>query len=171
MSETKYEIDDITFIEVLNHTKNGAVTKDGAIHQYDVLLATAGYDWEYMKSWAEYMINNELDISYGSLCVAPIAGRKDIELIDKYHSTNNIMEIPELKNEWGVLSLGGISKRLKQPIRIFWYNQTQIFQVFTIIDDDDLMRRYIETVIRRSFGTPDEMKLAKPLPKSPDNCK
>ena len=163
-SAKKYEIDDISFIEVLNHKK-------GIVNQYDVLLAARGYGWESMKSWAEYMINNELDISHGTLCVAPIAGSEDIELIDKYHSTNNIMEIPELKKEWGVLSVGGISKCLKQPIRIFWYNQTQVLQVFTTINDETLMRRYIETVIRRTFGTPDEMKLAKPVPKSLDSYK
>lgn len=164
-SAIKYEINDITFIEVLQHTQKGTE------NQYDVLLAARGYGWESMKSWAEYMINNELDISHGTLCVAPIAGSEDIELIDKYHSTNDIMEIPELKKEWGVLSVGGISKCLKQPIKIFWYNQTQVLQVFTTINDETLMRRYIETVIRRTFGTPDEMKLAKPLQKSLDNYK
>ena len=164
-SAIKYEINDITFIKVLQHTQKGTE------NQYDVLLAARGYGWESMKSWAEYMINNELDISHGTLCVAPIAGSEDIELIDKYHSTNDIMEIPELKKEWGVLSLGGISRRLKQPIRIFWYNQTQVLQVFTTINDETLMRRYIETVIRRTFGTPDEMKLAKPVPKSLDSYK
>ena len=34
--------------------------------------------------------------------------------------------------------------------------------VAVLLDDEELMRRYAETVIRRSFGTPDAMKLAKP---------
>ena len=34
---------------------------------------------------------------------------------------------------------------------------------FTIVDDETLIKKYIETVIRRTFGTNDAMKLAKPI--------
>ena len=35
----------------------------------------------------------------------------------------------------------------------------------TMLDDEVLIKKYVETVIRRTFGTKDAMKLAKPIPK------
>lgn len=51
-------------------------------------------------------------------------------------------------------------------MKIVWFNQTKILRFFTIIDDDTLIKKYAETVVRRTFGTPDAMKLAKPIPSS-----
>ena len=42
------------------------------------------------------------------------------------------------------------------------YNQTRVLRFFVQSDDETLVRRYAETVIRASFGTEDAMKLAKP---------
>lgn len=50
-------------------------------------------------------------------------------------------------------------------MKIVWFNQTQVLRFFTIVDDETLIKKYIETVIRRTFGTNDAMKLAKPIPK------
>jgi len=47
---------------------------------------------------------------------------------------------------------------------VVWFNQTRVLRFFTTIDDDTLMTKYIETVIRRTFGTEDAMKLAQPVP-------
>ena len=44
------------------------------------------------------------------------------------------------------------------------FNQTQILRFFTIIDNEELVKKYAETVIRRTFGTENEMKLGKPIP-------
>ena len=73
--------------------------------------------------------------------------------------------MPELKTERGQLAIGGMSRVLGFcPVKIVWFNQTKIFRIFTIPDNDELMLRYAETVIRRTFGTPDAMKKAKPVP-------
>ena len=52
-----------------------------------------------------------------------------------------------------------------KSIIIVWYNQTSSLRVFTHIDDKVLITKYVETLIRRSFGTKDAMKLANPIPK------
>ena len=65
-----------------------------------------------------------------------------------------------------MLAVGGISRVLKAPVKIVWFNQTRILRFFTPVGDEQLMTRYIETVIRRTFGTKDAMKLAKPVPKT-----
>lgn len=62
-------------------------------------------------------------------------------------------------------SVYGISRVLKCPVKIVWFNQSRVLRLFTIIDDEVLLTKYIETVIRRTFGTKDAMKLAKPVPK------
>ena len=63
-----------------------------------------------------------------------------------------------------MLSIAGISRTLMAPMKIVWFNQTQVLRFFTLVDDDLLIRKYVETVIRRTFGTDDAMKLAKDLP-------
>lgn len=154
----EYELDDITYIREMKHTMAGAW------QQYDVLLAARGYGWEDMKAWADYMSKNDLDISHGTLTVAEITGAEEKEIIDQYQSIGSILQIPAFDTEQGVLAMGGASQKLHAPVKIYWMNQTNYLQFFTLISDETLMRRYIETVIRRSFGTPDEMKLAKPIP-------
>jgi hypothetical protein len=47
-----------------------------------------------------------------------------------------------------------------------WYNQTRVLRLFTHINDETLVTKYVETIIRRTFGTKDAMKLAKPVPKN-----
>lgn len=70
-----------------------------------------------------------------------------------------------MKTENGVLSIAGISTTLKVPIKIVWFNQTKILRFFTLIDDELLIKKYAETVIRRTFRTQDAMKLGKDISK------
>ena len=63
-----------------------------------------------------------------------------------------------------LLAIGGISRTLMMPVKIVWFNQTRVLRFFTPVDDEILLTKYIETVIRRTFGTKDAMKLAKPVP-------
>ena len=64
----------------------------------------------------------------------------------------------------GILSIAGISKTLKAPMKIVWINQTKVLRFFTSVDNDLLIKKYVETVIRRTFGTENAMKLGKPIP-------
>ena len=152
VSET---LDDITYIKQIK------VSAFDPWQQYDVLLAARGYGWEDMKSWAEYMAKN--DLKNVSSITSGTMGQKEKELIKEYDGTS-IMNIPSLANEQGILTIAGDSQAIRNKVKIVWFNQCNYFRIFSLCKDEELMKRYIETVIRRSFHTADAMKLAKPLP-------
>lgn len=151
-------IDDISYIQAIKHIP-------GVWQQYDVLLAAMGYGWGMMVDWATYMESADLD-GVSTLTVAEMANMPETELIDDYRQCGrNLNEFDKLSVERGQLAIGGISRVLRAPVKIVWFNQTRVLRVFTLIDDEQLLTKYIETVIRRTFGTADAMKLAKPVPK------
>lgn len=149
-------IDDISYIKSMKHVMVGAW------HQYDFLLAASRYGWDYMKEAADYMINADLQ-NIGTVSVSRLIGGEEIECIDEFNSCGgNILAMDSLNDEAGALGVGGMSRIIGGPMKIVWINQTNVLRAFTIIDDEDKMNRYMETVIRRNFGKPDEMKAAKP---------
>ena len=153
-------LDDITYIQELKHTQYNNW------QQYDILLAAKGYGWEYMKSWANYMEKN--DLSNISSITSGTIGSNEKEHIKEYDE-NSILDMPSLKTEQGYLTVAGHSKVLNNLVKICWFNQCNYFRIFTFCEDEDLIKRYIETMIRRTFNTKNAMKLAKPIPKKEDN--
>ncbi len=150
-------LDDITFIRDMKHIPAGPW------HQYDVLLAARGYGWDMMKDWADYMAEADLDhitpVTAGSL------GAQERDITASYSSNGSkCKNTPELNVEMGMLSVAGISKTLKAPMKIVWINQTQVLRFFTLSDDELMVKKYVETMIRRTFGTENAMKLGKPIP-------
>lgn len=151
-------LDDITYIRDIKHTR----TK--AWHQYDVLLEARGYGWDMMIYWADYMSQADLE-HISQVTISPIVGVEEKDITKSYlKHGSKCSQTPELTTELGVLSVAGTSKALKAPMKIVWINQTRILRFFTLVDDELLMTKYAETVIRRTFGTENEMKLAKPIP-------
>ncbi len=150
-------IDDITYIKEMVHF-SGEVWQ-----QYDVLLAARGYGWDMMINWADYVA--EADLNNISQVKAGSMGAQQADITESYNKNDcKCYETPELKTEMGILSVAGISQTLKVPMKIVWFNQTRILRFFTLIDDELLIKKYVETVIRRTFGTKDAMKLGKPIP-------
>lgn len=152
-------LNDVTFIKQMRHISSGPW------HQYDVLLAARGYGWDAMIDWADYMA--AADLEQISQVTAGSMGENDNDLTESFHNNNGkCADMPELKTEMGVLSLAGISKTLRSPMKIVWFNQTRVLRFFTPVDDEALMGKYAETVVRRTFGTAQAMKSGKPLPKA-----
>lgn len=154
---TEEYLDDVTFIKQINHVKLGKW------HQYDVILAARKYGWQTMISWSDYMaqadIENISEVTTGNFVTS------DQDITTSYFKNGcKCSETPELKTEKGMLSIAGVSKTIKSPIKIIWINQTKSLRFLTIIDNDLLISKYIETTIRRTFDTEDAMKLGKPLP-------
>ena len=150
--------DDITFIQDVKHISAGSW------HQYDILLAVRGYGWDMMIDWADYMAQADLD-HISQVTVSSLVGAQEKDITKSYlKHDNRCSQTPKLKTEMGTLSVAGISKTLKAPMKIVWINQTRVLRFFTLIDDELLIKKYAETVIRRTFGTENEMKLAKPIP-------
>lgn len=151
-----YEIDDLSYIADVKHLSNGPW------HQYDVILAARGYGWETILDWADYMATADLaHISKVSKAILP--GANEIDVLDEYNKYSSFKKTPSLQEEGGVLSVGGMSKAIGGPMQIVWVNQSQLLRFFTITNDEILIRRYAETMIRRTFNTPDGMKLARPV--------
>lgn len=150
-------LDDSTFIKTMIHAAAGEW------QQYDVVLDARGYGWDTMKEWADYMA--VADLEHISQVEAGILGEKKQDVTQSYADHGGkCQQTPELNTEQGMLSIAGFSKVLKGPVKIVWMNQTQKLRFFTLTDDELLLRKYVETVIRRTFGTKDAMKAGKPKP-------
>lgn len=150
-------LDDITFIREMKHIPAKPW------HQYDILLAARGYGWDMIIDWADYMATADLEhitqVTTGSM------GAQEKNITESYNNSNGkCFGTPELKVEMGVLSIAGMSKTLKAPMKIVWINQTRMLRLFTMVNDEALITKYVETVIRRTFGTENAMKLGKPIP-------
>ena len=154
---TSEYLDDITFIREIRH-----ISAD-PWHQYDVLLAARGYGWDNMKFWADYM--SEADLDHISQVTTGSLGGQEKDITASYQKHGEKCEnTPELNVEMGVLTIAGMSKTLRAPMKIVWINQTRFLRFFTFVEDELLIKKYVETTIRRTFGTDNAMKLGKPLP-------
>ena len=116
-----------------------------------------------MVDSADYMTKADLD-NIGTVSVSFLIGSPEEERVDEYRACGSIKEMNSLKEEAGALGLGGISRIVGAPVKIVWINQTRVLRFFSPVDDEDLMLRYAETVIRRTFGTENAMKKYKPVP-------
>lgn len=154
-NDTEY-LDDITFIESVHHSGGGG----NPWEKYDVMIAARGYGWDMMKDWADYMVEADLE----HISRVTVADAQNCEITDSFivHG-EKCKETPELDVEQRMLTLAGFSKTLRAPVQIVWFNQTRMLRFFTTVRNEGQMCRYIETVIRRTFGTEDAMKLGKPL--------
>lgn len=151
------EIDDITYIREIRHSK------DGIWNTFDVMLNSRGYGWQMMLDWADYMA--AADLTGISSVTAGNMGQQEEDLTDAFQQAGGkVSAIPALEAEQGSLSVGGLSRTLNRPVKITWINQTRVLRFVTLNDQEESMRRYCETMIRRTFGTEDAMKLAKPIP-------
>ena len=156
ISEEDY-LDDITFIREMKHISNGPW------HQYDILLAARGYGWDMMKDWADYMA--DADLEHISQVTTSSLGAQEKDITSSYEGHGGkCKSTPELDAEMSVLSIAGMSKTLKAPMKIVWINQTQVLRFFTLVDDEVLVKKYVETTIRRTFGTGNAMKVGRPIP-------
>ena len=153
--ESKDEyLDDLSFVKDMKKTINGAWA------QYDILIDARMYGWKTMIDWADYMVRNDLD-NIDEITTGSMASTSNI--CDEFKEYGSIKDLPSLKNETGVLSVAGFSKTLGNiPMKIVWFNQTRTLRLFTVTGKEDLIRRYAETMIRRTFGKPEQMKPGRP---------
>ena len=160
VSKQEEMLDDVSFIQDMKHIS-------GPWQQYDVLLAARGYSWDYMVDTAAYMESADLD-NISTVTTSEMANMPETEYIDAYRKAQgSIKDFDQLSIEKGQLAIGGISRVLGAPVKIVWFNQTRVLRVFTLINDELMIMKYVETIIRRTFGTENAMKLAKPVP--PEN--
>ena len=158
-NEADAMLDDVSYIQEIKHLYGNV--GNAFWKQYDILLATQHYGWETMVDWAAYMESADFD-NIDSIAVANPTDDEGIELAHVYNQNKvGLKNIERLKEEYGILSIAGHSRTLNDSVKIVWYNQTNTLRLFTHINDEVLVTKYVETLIRRTFGTKDAMKLAK----------
>ena len=130
---------------------------------YDILFDTGNYGWNYMVDSADYL--TKADVSAIDLSSYNMAG-SELHLRDQlFNSNGDIKGIEELKHENWSLAIMGESRALRKSVRIVWFNQSNRLRVYTDETDITLMTRYVETIVRRTFGTETAMALAQPVKK------
>ena len=144
-------VQDTPFVKDMRHFVNGPW------HQYDILIDARIYGWNHMVEWADYVA--KADISKLDEVTVGDVGAVSRKLTAEYKEAGSIAGMKTLANEAGVLSIAGFSKVLEAPIKIVWFNQTNILRFFTPLGDAVSIVKYAETVIRRLFNTPDAMKI------------
>ena len=150
-------LDDITFIQDMKHTPLESC------HRYDILLAAQCYGWNFMVEWADYMGSSDLP-KITEVIVGEFGGGRSNITEQFFQNNSKLSGLVEIEEEQGFLSIKGISTILKREIVLVWYNQTRAMRIFTLIDDEQLIMQYAESVVRWNFGTEDTMKLGKPIP-------
>lgn len=155
---TESFIDDDSYIESIQHLSG----KVGiwVWQQYDILLAAQPYGWETMVDLAAYLETADIN-PIDSLTVSDMPSYSPVELIHVYNQSKvGLKNFDKLNEERGVLSIAGHSRTLNDDVKIVWFNQSRGLRLFTRSNDETLVSKYVETLIRRTFGTPDAMKLA-----------
>ena len=145
--EAETMLDDTSYIQEIKHLYGNV--GNAFWKQYDVLLATQHYGWETMVDWAAYMESTDID-KIDSLIVADLTDDTGIELAHVYNQNKvGLKNYERLKEEHAILSIAGHSRTLNDSVKIVWYNQTRTLRVFTHINDEALITKYVETLIRR----------------------
>ena len=116
-----------------------------------------------MVEWADYMGSSDLP-KITEVIVGEFGGGRSNITEQFFQNNSKLSGLVEIEEEQGFLSIKGISTILKREIVLVWYNQTRAMRIFTLIDDEQLIMQYAESVVRWNFGTEDTMKLGKPIP-------
>ena len=156
-NEADTMLDDTSYIQEMKHLYGNVGI--AFWQQYDILLATQPYGWDTMVEWAAYMESADID-KIDSIIVADLNVDNGIELAHVYNQNKaGLKNFERLAEEKGSLSIAGHSRMLNDSVKIVWANQTRVLRLFTHINDETLITKYVETVIRRTFGTKEALEI------------
>lgn len=124
---------------------------------------TSNYGWDYIRDSVDYLFAQDLEKQPINISVGTFDTYTDItKSYLKGRKTGKASS--DWARERGCAKIFGKSKSLKSFVSVIFYNQTQIVKLLLPLENKKIASAYIETLIRRSFGTPDQLKLAKPIP-------
>jgi len=164
VKEADTMLNDTSYIQDMKHLS--LTVKSVLWQQYDFLLASRPYDWYAIVDHADYMESADFEGIESLTIDSPGNLNSELELVNIYSQDKvGLKNFDKLREEQSALAIAGKSRALNGPVKIVWYNQLNVLRVFTTIDNELLIKKYVETLMRRTFGTKDAMKLAKPIPK------
>ncbi len=132
----------------------------GSWYVYDVTFYADGYDWEYIRNSAEYMIYNDLT----KVVEVKIADTVEYNITEEFMQHGSLLTTPSMNTQRNVLSVAGLSRVLNKNMMIIWFADARGMKFITEFDDETLLKKYAETLLRKNFGTENEMKTGKPIP-------
>ncbi len=118
-------------------------------HQYDIQL-TSRYGWDYILASASFVSQADLN-GADSVTKTNHIGAKETEYIHKVRECDNISSCPDLQAEASSLGVAGYSQNLGCPVKIVWFNQTNIVRIFTFDKEIKDIRPYMLCIINRFF--------------------
>lgn len=148
-------LDDTSFITDVSFVQEG----DLFIYAFRL---TNGYGWDYIRDSVDHLFSADFGKEDFTLSVGDFNAHDDITKV--YLKGKKTGEIPlEWAREQNWAKVFGKSKALKSFVGVVFYNQTSIIQVSFSLKNEKIATAYVETLIRRNFGTPDQLKLANPF--------
>jgi len=75
----------------------------------------------------------------------------------------SLLTTPSMNTQRNVLSVAGLSRVLNKNMMIIWFANARGMKFITEFDDETLLKKYAETLLRKNFGTENEMKTGKPI--------
>ena len=149
-------LDDTSFITEVSVAQNGKQF----LYTFHI---TSGYGWDYIRDSVDHLFMQDLEQGTISLSVGDFDN--DADITKNYLKGKKTGDVAlEWTRERGYAKIFGKSKSLHSFVSVIFYNQTQIINLFLPLENKKIATAYIETLIRRSFGTPDQLKLAQPIP-------
>ncbi len=150
------KLDDTSYIAAVS------VAQNRTLYIYTFLL-TQSYGWDDICAWVDHLITADLDKDSLSLAVNGQNAYTDIT--NAYLKGKKKGTVPtEWANEHSLVRVFGKSKVLNSTVSVVFHNQTKFLRVSLALENQEIATAYAETLIRRNFGTPDQLKLAKPAP-------
>jgi len=146
-------LDSYTWLEDVKHSMNGNW------HVYDVTFYADGYDWDYVRNSAEYMILNDVT----KVVEVKVADTVEYNITDEFMQYGSLLSTPSMNNEYRVMSVAGFSRVLNKNMMIIWFTNARVLKFITELEDETMLRKYAETMLRRNFGTENEMKTGRPI--------
>lgn len=123
---------------------------------------TSKYGWDYIRSSVDYLFATDIEREGFHLSAGNFFDSMTDITKAYLKGIKNQTPAPEWTREGGCAKVFGKSRALKSFVSLVYSNQTRVLNLHFQLESPKIATAYIETLVRRSFGTPDAMKLARP---------
>lgn len=146
-------LDSFTWLEDVKHSMNGSW------HVFDVTFFAGEYDWNHVRNNAEYTIMHDLT----KVVEVKVADTAEYNITEEFMQYGSLLSTPSLDREYNVMSVAGFSKVLNKNMMVIWFTNARVMKFITDLEDETLLKKYAETLLRENFGTENAMKMGKPF--------